>query len=61
MLRAASDGLVAPPGLLDRPSDLSQLGVNAVVGSRPLPQVCNYIAMIYLVAGKLDLGVATRS
>ena len=35
MLRVASDGLVAPPGLLDHPSDLSQLSVNAVVGSRP--------------------------
>ena len=37
MLRVASDGLVAPPGLLDRPSDLSQLSVNAVAGSRPCP------------------------
>jgi hypothetical protein len=35
MLGVDSDGLVAPSGLLDRPSDLSQLGVNAVVGSRP--------------------------
>jgi len=35
MLGVASDGLVAPPGLLDHPSDLSQLSVNAVVGSRP--------------------------
>ena len=36
MLGVASDGLVAPPGLLDRPSDLSQLSVNAVMGSRPM-------------------------
>ena len=36
MLGVASDGLVAPPGLLDHPSDLSQLSVNAVVGSRPV-------------------------
>ncbi len=35
MLGVASDGLVAPSGLLDHPSDLSQLSVNAVVGSRP--------------------------
>jgi len=35
MLGVASEGLVAPPGLLDRPSDLSQLGVNAAVGSKP--------------------------
>ena len=35
MLGVASDGLVAPPGLLNRPSDLSQLGVNAGVGSGP--------------------------
>jgi len=35
MLRAASDGLVAPPGLLDRPSDLSQY-VSRGMGSRPL-------------------------
>jgi hypothetical protein len=37
MLGVASDGLVAPSGLLDHPSDLSQLSVNAVVGSRPDP------------------------
>jgi len=36
MLGVAPDGLVAPTGLLDRPSDLSQLCVNAAVGSRPV-------------------------
>ena len=36
MLRVASDGLVGAPPLLTRPSDLSQLRVNAGMGSRPL-------------------------
>ncbi len=37
MLGVAPDGLVAPPGLLDRPSDLSQLCVNAAVGVQATP------------------------
>lgn len=39
MLRSASDGLVAPPGLLGHPSNISQLTVNARTGSRPLDYV----------------------
>ena len=35
MLRDASDGLVGAPPLLARPSELSQLPVNATAGSRP--------------------------
>ncbi len=36
LLRAASDALGAPPGLLRRPSDLREGGINAGVGSRQL-------------------------
>ena len=37
MLGVASDGLVAPPGLLDRPSDLSQLSVKRGGGAQANP------------------------